>query len=362
MKTILLIDDEENIRSVFGLALRHQGYRVIEAESGDIGIELARKHLPDLILTDISMPGSNGQDVLQKIRQDPELSTKQVVLMTGQTHLVTPRKGMEAGADDFLVKPVSMEALLNCVEARMKRAQVHWRVEDRMLVKLQTSLHSTLPHEFFTPLGGIIGLIEILSGGITTFSPEEIKEMLDDLHQSALRLHRSLRNYLLILDLQSGSPGTAVTKTERLLPQDLKTSLKAGVNEALRRNARREDVVFEVEEGAVMAAACDITLLAEELVDNACKFSARGSEIKVCFAGDGVLTVSDLGRGMSPGEIEQIGAFQQFDRKKHEQQGLGLGLVLVQKLVAKCGAKLTIESEVAKGTRVKIAFLTGAPA
>jgi len=357
MKTILLIDDEECIRSVFGMALRHQGYRVIEAESGDMGIELAHKHLPDLILTDISMPGSDGQAVLQKIRQDPELSTKQVVLMTGQTHLVTLRKGMEAGADDFLVKPVSMEALLNCVAARLKRAQIHWRVEDRMLVKLQASLHSTLPHEFFTPLGGMIGLIEILRDGITTFSPEEIKEMLDDLHESTLRLHRSLRNYLLILDLQTISSETEVMMTERLPPQDLKTSLKAGVNEALRRNARLKDVVFEVEEGTVMATVSDMTLLVEELVDNACKFSPHGSEIKIHFTRDGVLTVSDLGRGMSPEEIEQVGAFQQFDRKKHEQQGLGLGLVLAQRLAAKCGAKLTIESELTKGTQVKIAFL-----
>jgi signal transduction histidine kinase len=271
---------------------------------------------------------------------------------------VTPRKGMEAGADDFLVKPISMEALLNCVEARLKRAQVHWRVEDRMLVQLRTSLHSTLPHEFFTPLGGIIGLIEILRGSFTAFSPDEIKEMLDDLHQSALRLHRSLRNYLLILDLQSIAP----QRPEPLPPRDLKAGLQSGMNDALRRNGRLENAVFEVAEVAVMATISDVTLIAEELVDNACKFSPQGSEITLRFTADGVLTVTDLGRGMSPEEIEQIGAFQQFDRKKHEQQGLGLGLVLVQKLTAKCGAKLAIESELTKGTRVRVAFQTGAQA
>jgi signal transduction histidine kinase len=362
MKTILLIDDEESIRSVFGLALRHHGYRVIEAGSGDTGIELARKHLPDLILTDISMPGADGQAVLEQIRQDPELSTKQVVLMTGQTHLVTPRKGMEAGADDFLVKPISMEALLNCVDARLKRAQVHWRVEDRMLVKLRNSLHSTLPHEFFTPLGGIIGLIEILRGSFTTFSPEEIEEMLDDLHQSALRLHRSLRNYLSILDLQAISPESAPLLKEPLSARDVKAGLQSGMNEALRRNGRVENVVFEVEECAVMATLSDVTLMAEELVDNAAKFSPQGSEIALRFMADGVLAVTDQGRGMSAEEIEQIGAFQQFDRKKHEQQGLGLGLILVQKLTAKCGAKLTIQSELTKGTQVRIAFQTKMPA
>jgi two-component system sensor histidine kinase/response regulator len=358
MKTILLIDDEESIRSVFGLALRHHGYRVIEAEAGAIGVQMARKYLPDLILTDISMPGADGQAVLQQIRQDPELSTKQVVMMTGQTHLVTPRKGMEAGADDFLVKPISMEALLNCVEARLKRAQVHWRVEDRILARLQTSLHSTLPHEFFTPLGGVIGLIEILRSGFKTFSPQEIEDMLNDLHKSALRLHRSLRNYLLILDLQSNPSEGAAVMTERLEPQKLNEGLQTGIGDALRRNGREKDAVVEIEESTVMATASDITLIAEELVDNACKFSSQGTQIKVHFSRDGVLTVADLGRGMSAEEIEQIGAFQQFDRKKHEQQGLGLGLILVQKLIAKCGGRLMIESELTKGTRIKVVFLT----
>src|SRR5476651_192257 len=194
MKTILLLDDDENILSTFGMALRHHGYRVIEASSGDVGIELARQHLPDLILSDISMPGADGQAVLQSIRQHPELSAKQVVLMTGQTHLVTLRKGMELGADDFLVKPVSLGDLLRCVEARLQRAQVHWRVEDRMLSGLRTSLRSNLPHELFTPLGGIIGLADVLLGDFPNLSAPEIKELLDDLHCSALRLHRTLRN------------------------------------------------------------------------------------------------------------------------------------------------------------------------
>ena len=78
----------------------------------------------------------------------------------------------------------------------------------------------------------------------------------------------------------------------------------------------------------------------------------------------GMLTVTDVGRGMAPEEIGQIGAFQQFDRKTHEKQGLGLGLILVKKLAAKCGAEFSIESPAcnASGTRVKVAFrLASAP-
>lgn len=355
MKTILLLDDDENILSTFSMALRHHGYNVIEASSGDVGIELAQKHLPDLILSDISMPGADGQTVLQAIRQHPELSSKQVVLMTGQTHMVTPRRGMELGADDFLVKPVSLGDLLRCVEARLKRAQVHWRVEDQMLTRLRSTLHSTLPHELFTPLGGIIGLADVLLGDLTNLTPDEVKDLLKDIHHSAVTLHRTLRNYLMILDLEDLSKDAPIT-TEKLSAPLVKENLLWGIQAAVQRNGREADVSSDLHECSLIATPGDVNLIAEELVDNACKFSRKGALIKVHFSSEAVLTVVDSGRGMTPQEIEQVGSFQQFDRKKHEQQGLGLGLALIQKLVAKCGAKLSIVSQPSQGTTAKVAF------
>lgn len=357
MKTILIMDDDENILSTFSLALRHHGYNVIEASSGDIGLELARKYLPDLILSDISMPGSDGQAVLQSIRQHPELSSKQVVLMTGQTHLVTARRGMELGADDFLVKPVSLGDLLRCIEARLTRAQVHWRVEDRMLTKLRSTLQSSLPHELFTPLGGIIGLADILLADFESLTPDESKDLLQDIHSSALSLHRTLRNYLMILDLENTFQERKPV-TEKVLPKQIEENVCSGIQASILRNGRADDIHLSVEECAVIAIPGDINLIAEELVDNACKFSRKGTAINVHFGTDAVLTVTDTGRGMTAEEVEQVGSFQQFDRKKHEQQGLGLGLALVQKLAFKCGAKFSIESQPSQGTTVKVNFRT----
>jgi signal transduction histidine kinase len=361
MKTILLLDDDETIRSTFSLALRHHGYRVIEASSGDVGLELARKHLPDLILSDISMPGSDGQAVLQSIRQDPELSSKQVVLMTGQTHLVTPRRGMELGADDFLVKPISLADLLSCIDARLKRAQVHWRVEDQALSKLRATLHSTLPHELFTPLGGIIGLAGILQSGHAQFSSEEVAELLADINSSALRLHRTLRNYLMIFDLEAQS-GKQAAPPKKLPASELKENLLTGIQASVQRHDRGNDVQIDIDACPIFVPAADINLIAEELVDNACKFSPKGSKVAVRFGPGAVLTVTDAGRGMTPEEIAQLGLFQQFNRKKQEQQGLGLGLELVQKLAARCGADFSIESRPSQGTTVKITFQPAAAA
>jgi two-component system sensor histidine kinase/response regulator len=360
MKTVLLIDDDKNVRLALGMALQHCGYRVIEAASGAIGLEMARQQLPDLILTDITMPDMDGQAVLKHIRQDPVLSNKQVVLMTGNPGKVSPRNGMEAGADDFLVKPVGLADLSRCVEARMKRAQLHWRVEDRMLSELRSTLHSHLPHEFFTPLAGIIGLADLLRSELTSFSCEDVEDLLNDIHASGLRLHRTLKNYLLMLDLQAISNEGDARAREFLSPQVLKESLLAGIEAAVHRHKRQVDVVEQIEECSVLANAGDVSTIVEELVDNACNYSRPGTPITIHFNTEGILTVSDAGRGMAPEEIRQIGAFQQFDSKKHAQQGLGLGLVITQKLAEKCMAKLSIESVLSQGTQVKIAFKTDA--
>jgi len=264
---------------------------------------------------------------------------------------------MELGADDFLVKPISLGDLLRCVEARLQRAQVHWRVEDRMLSRLRTSLQSTLPHELFTPLGGIIGLAEVLRSDLPNLSTEEISELLRDIHLSGLRLHRTLRNYLMILDLQS-NPQKELPASAKPSARELEDGIRSGVMASADRDERSDDIQIQIEACPVLASPSDVSLMAEELVDNACKFSRRGTVINVHFGADGVLSVSDTGRGMMPEEIKQVGLFQQFDRKKQEQQGLGLGLALVQKLAARWGAKLSIESEPSVKTTVKIALRT----
>jgi CheY-like chemotaxis protein len=119
MKTILLVDDDDLLRELLGRALRKKGYHVIEADSGVEGFEMAQKHFPDLILTDICMPGGDGATFLRNIRDDPELQSRQVVVMSGKPDQLLPPTGTEGGADDYLVKPVSIKELLSCVLARL---------------------------------------------------------------------------------------------------------------------------------------------------------------------------------------------------------------------------------------------------
>jgi two-component system, sensor histidine kinase and response regulator len=354
MRTILLVDDEEGMLFSYGMLLRKSGYNVIEANSGTSGFKMAQQHLPDLILSDINMPAGDGSTLLRDLRHDPELRSKQIVLMTGKPELTTSRRVMEDGADDFLLKPVSMDTLLRCVEARLDRASINWRVEDQMLDHLRSAVPANLPHEFFTPMAGIIGLLEILRSGSSDLTPEELGELHGDAYQCALRLNRTLNNYLLILEIQTDSPDPLIGS---LAACQVEEYLRSGIEEALRLNEdRRQDVKVDIKTRSASIGRSALTHIVDELVDNAFKFSRRGSPVSVEFGEDGRLTVTDKGRGMTPEEIGRIGAFRQFERKKYEQQGLGLGLLLVQNLCAKCGAAFSMLSQPGQGTQVQIAF------
>lgn len=356
MRTLLVVDDDESILGTYGSALRHAGYNVFTAVTGTQGIELARRHLPDLILCDINMPGLDGRNVLQTLREDANLALKQIVLMTGNTRSITSRSGMEWGADDFLVKPIEFEELLACVKARLRRAALHWRVEDRIVNDLRTSLRSTLPHEFFTPLAGMLGLVEVLREQWTGLQPAEIADVLAEIDHSGWRLHRTLKNYLLALELE-GKLKSDKTECSALSRADLQNAISSGIENVDKRRHRSNDISLQIGARTVYANAADLAVIVEELVENACSFSQPGTSIQVRLSAEGVMSVSDQGRGMTAEQIQQIGAFQQFDRKKFEQQGLGLGLVIVRNLTALCGATLLVESKAGEGTTVKVAFV-----
>jgi len=353
-KTILLIDDEPEVLGTFGLALRNEGYRVFEAGNGDEGLALAREHRPDLIITDINMPGTDGRTVLQALREDPVLGSTQIVLMTGNTEAYNTRAGLDLGADDFLEKPFTIEALSRCVSVRLRRAHVHWRVENRLIADLRANLRSTMPHEFFTPLAGILGLVQILRGDLSQLRKDELADILDGIERSGWRLHRTLKNYLTILELDGRTSAEDIT--ESLLPAALRTIVSQQVEAVAQRHGRSGDVTVTLSPCLVASDAGTFATIVEELVDNACEYSRRGTPVKVELDANGVLTVTDRGRGMTPDQIARIGMFHQFERDRFEQQGLGLGLVLVQKLSQRVKASFKVESRFRDGTTVTVGF------
>jgi CheY-like chemotaxis protein/CRP-like cAMP-binding protein len=124
MKSVLVIDDNNDIRENTAEILELAGYKTLTAENGKKGVELAQKEKPDLIVCDIMMPELDGYGVLHLLRKNPETENIPFVFLTARTERSDFRKGMEMGADDYITKPFEDIELLNAIEIRLKKAAV----------------------------------------------------------------------------------------------------------------------------------------------------------------------------------------------------------------------------------------------
>lgn len=120
MKTILLIDDQANVRRFLGDFLRQEGYHVVEAESGRQALLLAQQEPPDLILLDIMMPGMDGFTFLRTYRQG---GTAQILILSAKQDEADIVLGLELGADDFMIKSPRMRELLARVRVLLRRGE-----------------------------------------------------------------------------------------------------------------------------------------------------------------------------------------------------------------------------------------------
>ena len=118
MKTILLADDDEDIRTVFGMSLERY-YRILEAATGPSALELTRRERPDLVVLDWTMPGSSGIEILTALRQDPLTANMPVIMLTGKEEEADQTRAAALGAYAFLVKPVSPPQLLKTIRQAM---------------------------------------------------------------------------------------------------------------------------------------------------------------------------------------------------------------------------------------------------
>ncbi|WP_317128899.1 response regulator [Chitinophaga silvisoli] len=124
MKTILLIEDNDDIRENTAEILELANYKVLTAENGKTGVELALEHQPDLVVCDIMMPVLDGYGVLHLLQKNPDVQDTPFIFLTAKSERGDFRKGMEMGADDYITKPFSGTDLLNAVERRLKKAAV----------------------------------------------------------------------------------------------------------------------------------------------------------------------------------------------------------------------------------------------
>jgi len=118
---ILLVDDEPDILEIIGYNLSAEGYQIFTAENGVKAITKAKKHLPHLIILDVMMPEMDGIEACEKLRTVPELSETLITFLTARGEDYSQVAGFEAGADDYITKPIKPKVLVSKVKALLRR-------------------------------------------------------------------------------------------------------------------------------------------------------------------------------------------------------------------------------------------------
>ncbi|MBB6113041.1 cAMP-binding domain of CRP or a regulatory subunit of cAMP-dependent protein kinases [Mucilaginibacter lappiensis] len=137
-KTVLIIEDNNDIRENIFEILQLANYTVYEAQNGKTGVELAMKHKPDIILCDIMMPELDGYGVLYMLNKNPDTTNIPFIFLTARAERLDHRKGMEMGADDYLTKPFDDMELLNAIETRLKKKEAQQEFYSKSLDRLGT--------------------------------------------------------------------------------------------------------------------------------------------------------------------------------------------------------------------------------
>jgi CheY-like chemotaxis protein/two-component sensor histidine kinase len=367
---IFVIDDEPDNFDVIETFLSDADYQLNYAASGQEALMLLNTFSPDLILLDVMMPGLDGIEVCQQLKASSQWQAIPIIMVTALTSKEDLSRCLEAGADDFISKPVNRFELRARVKSMLRIKQQYDRIQEFSVIQRDTinilgqnleeltgNLAVSLSHELNTPLNGIIGVIEVLKDNIQDMEITEVREILSWADQSANRLNELTKKFLLYLQLeitvsQQKDLGAAQTQFSAA---DIKMALAIHA----KSYERNEDLKFELEEANLSLPEKYLSILLKELVDNALKYSACGTEIQIkSQIIDGMLNISihDWGRGMTAYQISRIGAFRQFERKEHQQPGIGIGLKIVMKIVQLASGHFSIQSVYKRETKVTISL------
>ena len=336
MAKLLVIEDETIVRESLIELLELEDYTVYGAANGYEGLALAKEILPDLIITDIAMPIMNGYELLEELKKDETTSTIPVIFLSAKADMRDIRYGMQIGADDYITKPFNRNDLFTAINSRLIKVESITKINDNKISDLKLKLATILPHELRTPLNGIISAAQflIMNKGL---DETELNQFHSTIFNAANRLNRLIVNYLLYAE-------TELIKNNKELLNSMKVSIiqncdiliKDLVEKKLNDANRLNDLELNLETASIKIDEDYFIKICEELIDNTIKFSENNSRIIIeGKKNDNYFTLKFTNQVSAPTKIniDDIGAYNQDSRNIFEQQGSGMGLVIVKNLI-----------------------------
>ena len=336
---VLVAEDEVDLRG-FIVGVLSDSYVVDAASNGADALELMKQNRPDLVLTDVMMPGTSGLDLTRAIKEDPSLRHIPVILLTARGESEAAIEGYEAGADDFVSKPFHTKVLEARIRAHLKMSGLSLQLADQARLASAGTLAAGLAHEVKNPLNAAVNAAKVLeNGGSTRVSNEKLMDVIIDALEridgviSALDAHARPADGT---DLAPCNVRKAVESTLNLLEHKLKDRVTV-----------HQD--YETT-GDVFAPARAFNQVLLNLVDNSIRSGAENIWIELRQVDKQVsVAVSDDGPGVPADVVHRI--FDPFFTTRIEGEGTGLGLHLSRRIAQECGGELRYEPRPGGGAR-----------
>jgi two-component system sensor histidine kinase/response regulator len=349
MAKILVIEDEAPVRASIIDLLKVENYTPLGAENGLVGLGMACKEQPDLIICDIMMPGLDGYEVLTALHQDPATATIPFLFLTAKTDKEELRQGMNLGADDYLTKPFALAELVSAIESRLSRKRALTQVYQDKLENLSQNLANSLSHELTIPLETLMQ-----SAGLLLECPEiaanlpEVTTVAQQIYAVGEGLNKLTQKLWLLTQLELIASDPLKVKAIRArTTQNTKTLINNLAYHKARQMGREADLKLQLQESSAKICQEWLAKLVEELLDHALRYSQVGSQVQVTTVPNYkqfILYIMDSGGRISTNYLWETGRSVQIKPQKYEQEGLGLGLTLVKKLVELYQGDLHLES------------------
>ena len=352
----MLIEDNTDVRENLKEILESADFMVETAQNGQEGFDLIKRVKPDLILCDIMMPVLDGYGVLKKLRADKEIADTPFVFLTAKTSKGDLSRGMEMGADDYIMKPFTIAELLKRVKMRLeKRSEVLERTKS-ILQSAPAVSGTPIGEELREPLKTVTGIGELIMTEHYSMEKGEVVEFVSLIHKAGLELQdligESLKFYE-VEELRNNAPKLKQLKAEK---SNSKQILEKVAEEESSRFGRGKDLVTSFVEGEAAIPSEYLDNVVRNLLNNAFKFSMHGSMVRLISGVDQgklVVTVSDEGIGMTENEVQKIGPYCKFSDNENVK-GLGLGLVNSRRTVQLFDGNFSLKSTKGVGTLIRM--------
>ena len=357
---ILLVDDNADLRKYVKRLLERSFHNVMTASDGRAALESTRDNPPDLILSDVMMPGLDGFELIRKLREQDQTRQVPIVLLSAHAGEEATIEGLQAGADDYLTKPFSGRELLARVTVHLRMAMVRreaaeHRAKEQALRRLLAEKDEFLTlasHEFRTPLTTISlqadGLIRLLSDSASLDGQApRLRRRAEMVRIACNRMDEIIDSLLNVLVLNDRIPFTSVTEVD----------VDAVAREVMARFRQLGQVgsMLSLEGSGPMVGLYDkeaVERILSNLLSNALKFGEH-RPVTISLTGDEKLvriTVRDTGIGIDARDHQRI--FERFGRavSKDQYGGLGLGLWVVRRLTEALHGTVRVESDPGRGS------------